>query len=541
MQHQLSAEEARLTYLLFPHLGSLKLDQVEDRGDLVRLVARTRTSPVTCPECGEPAPRVHDRYWRRLQDLSCGGRPVQVVLQVRRFICDNPACVVATFAEQVDGLTAKHQRRTIGLRSLLERVALALAGRAGSRLARVLGAIVSRCTLIRLIRALPDPEIGTVAVLGVDDWAKRRGQSYASVLLDMDTHRIIDILPDREAGTFAQWLRAHPGVRLICRDRGGGFALGGRDGAPDAQQVADRWHLWDDLGDYVKKTAAAHHGCIKDHYAVLKQTAAEQAPDPQQAAGQATAEHAGNRARVVRTRQRYDQVQKLKAEGMRIAAIQRELRLAPGTARRYFHATSVDELVAGTLAGWPSMLDDYKPYLHQRWNEGCTNIQQLHQEVKALGFRGSYGTVYAYLRPFKGKTAPPAVPAPPKVRHITSWIRRRPDNLDDGEQLKLKEIRAACPHLDALRGHVEEFAKMITGLHGDRLDAWIAAVRADDLPHLHTFANGLERDHAAVLAGLTLPYSSGAVEGKICKIKFLKRLMFGRASYDLLRKMALLN
>ena len=357
----------------------------------------------------------------------------------------------------------------------------------------------------------------------------------------MDTHRIIDILPGREAGTFAQWLRAHPGVRLICRDRAGGFALGGREGAPDARQVADRWHMWDDLGDYVKKTVAAHHGCIKDHYAVLEQTAAEQAPDPQRTAGQATAEHAGNRARVIRTRQRYEQVQKLKAEGMRIAAIQRELRLAPGTARRYFHATSVDELVAGTLAGWPSMLDDYKPYLHQRWNEGCTNIQQLHNEVKALGFRGSYGTVYAYLRPFKGKPAPPAVPAPPKVRHITSWIRRRPDNLDAGEQLKLNEIRAACPHLDALRGHVEEFAKMITGLRGDRLDAWIAAVRTDDLPHLHAFANGLERDHAAVLSGLTLPYSSGAVEGKVGKIKFWKRLMFGRANLDLLRKMALWN
>jgi transposase len=118
-------------------------------------------------------------------------------------------------------------------------------------------------------------------------------------------------------------------------------------------------------------------------------------------------------------------------------------------------------------------------------------------------------------------------------------MRRRPDNLDADEQLKLKQTRAACPHLDALRGHVEEFAKMITGLHGDRLDARIAAVRTDDLPYLHTFANGLERDHVAVLAGLTLPYSSGAVEGRVCKIKFLKRLMSGRASYDLLRKMAL--
>ena len=463
------------------------------------------------------------------------------MLQVRRFICDNPACVVATFAEQVDGLTARHQRRTIGLRSLLERIALALAGRAGSGLARVLGAIVSRCTLIRLIRALPDPEIGKVAVLGVDDWAKRRGQSYASVLLDMDTHRIIDILPDREAGTFAGWLRAHPGVQLVCKDRAGSYALGAREGAPGAQQVADRWHMWDDLGDYVKKTVTAHHGCINEHYAALQQAAADQAPGPQQAAGQVTAAHAENRARVVRARQRYEQVQKLKAEGKRIAAITRELGLAPGTARRYYHAQSAGELVAASLAGWPSMLDDYKPHLHQRWNEGCTNIQQLHREVKALGFRGSYATVYAYLAPFKGTAAPPAVPGPPKVRHITSWIRRRPDNLDADEQLKLKQVQAACPHLDALRGHVEEFAKMLTGRHGQRLDAWIAAVRADDLRHLHAFANGLERDHAAVLAGLTLPYSSGAVEGKVCKIKFLKRLMFGRASYDLLRKMALLN
>ena len=102
-------------------------------------------------------------------------------------------------------------------------------------------------------------------------------------------------------------------------------------------------------------------------------------------------------------------------------------------------------------------------------------------------------------------------------------------------------MRAACPHLDALRTHVEAFAKIMTGRHGERLDAWITAARADDLPHLHTFTNGLERDHAAVQAGLTLPYSSGAVEGKVCKIKFLKRLMFGRANYDLLRKMALLN
>ena len=183
MLHELTDREAGLLYLLFPHLSGLDLDRVEDLGGSLKIVARTVSGPVACRDCGTLLARVHDRYRRCLQDLACGGRPVQVELEVRRLICDNPACPVATFAEQVDGLTARHQRRTAGLRSLLERVALALAGRAGSRLARVLGAVVSRFTLIRLVRALPDPEIGQVTVLGVDDWAKRRGQSYASVLV----------------------------------------------------------------------------------------------------------------------------------------------------------------------------------------------------------------------------------------------------------------------------------------------------------------------------------------------------------------------
>ena len=127
-----------------------------------------------------------------------------------------------------------------------------------------------------------------------------------------------------------------------------------------------------------------------------------------------------NRARVVRARERFEQVQALKNAGKSHTAIGRRLRLAPMTVRKYSRATSVDELVAASPAGWPSTLDGYKPHLHRRWNESCTNILQLHREITELGFRASYGTVYAYLGPFKGKSAPPAVPAPPKVRHVTS-------------------------------------------------------------------------------------------------------------------------
>lgn len=522
-----------------PHLAGVVVEKALVGAGWLCIWARPFADQARCPVCGAVSGRVHSRYGRRLADAAIGGRRVMIRLTVRRFFCAGPGCARTTFAEQVDGLTSRYARRTGPLAAMLGAVALALAGRAGARLARVLGMAAGRSSLLRMLTALPGPQVGAVRVLGVDDFALRRGHVYGTLLINVETGKPVDLLPDREAGTLAAWLGAHPGAEVICRDRAGAYAEGARGGAPDALQVADRWHLWHNLAEHAEKTVARHRGCLT-----------EPGPDPagstnpppelQHSAAAAACWQAGS-VLARRTRQRYEQVQALRAQGKGIKPIMREPGLARKTVRRYYRAASAGELLAKTRGGRPSLLDDHKPYLHQRWNEGCINVQQLHAGIRDRGYRGCYDTVRNYLQPFRDLgTAPPAAPTAPTVRDVAGWLLRHPGSLSADEKIKLKQVRARCPHLDALAGHVTEFAEILTGRHGDRLDAWIAAVDAGDQPDLHSFATGLKRDYDAVRNGLTLPWSSGAVEGNVNRIKMLKRQMYGRARFALLRKRVLL-
>jgi transposase len=525
--------------VLLPHLAGVVVEEIEVAGAFLCVRARGRAEGAACPGCGACSRRVHSRYERRLADAAIGGRRVVIRLQVRRLFCDDPGCGKTTFTEQVPGLTARYARKTALLAEALGAIAVALAGRAGCRLAGALQMPASRPALLRLVMAIPDPAAPAPRVLGVDDFAIRRGQNYGTVLIDCETGAPLDLLEGRDAQPLADWLTAHPGVEVICRDRSGAYAEGARTGAPEAIQVADRFHLWQNLAKAVERCAAAHRPCLAepDPGPVTGPDAGPSA-EPKQAP-QPEPEPAGKFAG--RARRHHAMVHQMLADGHGIRTIARHLGWGRHTVQRYARAATWQELVDGRWqAPRPSKLDPFKPHLRQRAGEGCANAAQLFREIKTLGYAGSYSTVRDYLDQHRPGAAPLTPPAP-TVRQVTGWLTRHPDSLTEDDRPQLSALLERCPELQAASGHVRAFAIMLTQLTGQDLPQWISGVKAAGLPGLSSFASGLEQDLDAVTQGLTSRWNSGPVEGRVNHIKMIKRQMFGRAGLPLLRKRVLLT
>jgi len=312
---------------------------------------------------------------------------------------------------------------------------------------------------------------------------------------------------------------------------------GARTGAPDAVQVADRFHLWQNLAKAVERCVAAHRACLTEPDAV---PAAGQEPAPAAApAPAARPEPSGKYAD--RARRHHAIVHGLLAEGRGVREIARHLGWGLHTVQRYARAATWQELADGRWQGpRPSKLDAFKPYLDQHAGHGHGDCARLFREIRQLGYTGSYCVVRSYLNEHRpaGKPLPQV---PPTVRDVTGWITRHPDSLTGDDRPRLNAVLDRCPELNAASGQVRAFAVMMAQLTGQDLPQWITDVKAAGLPGLSSFAKGLEQDLDAVTAGLTSRWNSGPVEGRVNHIKMIKRQMFGRAGLPLLRKRVLLT
>ncbi|WP_307822113.1 ISL3 family transposase [Streptomyces coffeae] len=519
------------------------ITSAETDAEAIRVEARCTASNARCPACGDWSAQIHGSYLRFPADLACAGRPCVLVLRVRRFVCATPECPRRTFVEQVPGLTRRHGRTTERLRSTMSKLGLALAGRAGARLAAHLGIMTSRNTLLRRVMDLPDPEATQPRAVGVDDFALRRGHVYGTVVIDAETHQVLDLLPERDAATLAPWLAAHPGIEVICRDRAGAYAEAADTATPQALQVADRFHLWQNLASAVEKTVSAHRSCLRD----VPLPSPEPEPDWETptgtAPGQGDETDAPTGKFAERARVHHALVHELLAQGVSLRGIAHHLGWGRHTVQRYARAARWQDMVKGRKRQLPSKLDPFKSYLAERWAEADRKVTalDLYREIAARGFRGHYSIVCDWIRrdlPRRQGFTP--APPPLSVRQVTGWLTRHPATLTEEEKLHRKAVLDRCPELASAAEMTSSFAEMLTTLDGLCLPAWITEAVTSGLPGISTFAAGLEGDFDAVTAGLTTDWNSGPVEGAVNRIKMLKRQMFGRAGFPLLRKRVLL-
>jgi transposase len=469
---------------------------------------------------------------RTLADLPSHGRTIVLRVRARRLRCATPGCTRRIFTERLPGVVRPHGRRTERLGDLQRHLGHVLGGQAGARLAERLGLPVSADTLLRLVRTAA----GSVGkrgprVLGVDDWAWRRGQRYGTILCDLEKGRVVDLLPDRDTQTLAAWLRDHPGIDIVARDRAGAYADAVGQGAPGAVQVADRWHLLRNGSEALQHALDCHRGAFG--------RAAKAVTDPDEAAAPpqvrpATKAAVRQQVRHTDREARFNTVAELARAGLGVRAIMRRTTLSRNTVRRWMRSDTAPTWRKGARS---RITDPFRPYLQQRLSEGMANATQLWREIKERGYRGQVVAVRAAVAKLRGEAARP-------MRSLAQSGWRRPTArqtaralLSDAPATGLDErfhdvLLGAVP---ALRRAVEEARAFVTLVRERRaaaLDPWLKAAQGGPLAG---FADGLRRDHAAVAAALVHPWSTGPVEGQITRLKLIKRQGYGRAGFDLLR------
>ena len=539
---------------MLPDATTLRLEACAVDATTAQITLRVQSTQTRapCPLCATPARRIHSTYGRTLADLPWAQYRVCLQLRVRKWFCGNRRCRRRIFTERLPTVAAPWARRTLRLAQRLVALGMALGGKAGVPLGHAWAVVVSRNTLLRVLRQQPTPSFLTPTVLGVDDFALRKRQTYGTVLIDLERRHPVALLPDRTAETVAQWLRAHPGVQVIARDRSTAYADGARQGAPAATQVADRFHLLQNLREALDQVFSTYNHVLDAvnetmwRLPVPLPNGALAVPVPPHAIPLPAQQRAAERQ--ARRQALHTQVWALHRQGWTAPVIAQHVGMGLRTVQR--------DLQSATFAGrkrrsdhGESELNPYKAYLLERWNAGCSNAMRLCCDLRQRGYGGGYGVVAAYARrlrqaqglPLGHRRARRPLPAvaepacqPLTPRRATWLVLRRATTRTAGEAQQLAQLREQQAEVMEAIDLAQAFTQLVRQRQPESLDPWLQRASTSAVEALRRFAAGLYEDYAAVKAGVTLPWSTGPVEGHINRLKMLKRQMFGRAHLDLL-------
>jgi transposase len=509
---------------------------------------------VPCPLCHVLTPRVHSRYSRSLADLPWGAYAVRVQLRVRKFFCDNPTCPRQIFTERLPTVAAPWARRTLRLAQHLCALGIALGGQAGARLAARFQWWTSPDTLLRLVRAAPAPTAPAPQVIGVDEWAWRRGQRYGTILVNLEDHRVLDLLPERSAESVAVWLAQHPTITVVCRDRSALYAEGIRQGAPQAVQVVDRFHLVKNLREAIEAFLHDQRAALQAAAALTVQAltaVAGPVSTPRMYRGRHQGSQAWQQRQEAAQQQRhaawvttYEAIHTLHAQGTPVTTIAQQLGLSRPTVYAYLRRTRPPSPRSPQRSG--QVLRPYMAYVIQRWREGCTDSMQLWRELRALGYSHSARTVSRFITRLRRaseagwapetQTSPYTRPQGPSARAVSfTWVCPEAKRSQDA-QLYVDQLRQVDQAIGQAYTLSQAFLALVRERRGGALEAWMTEAAASGIEALARFAQSLQEDLAAVKAGLTLPWSNGPVEGHVNRLKLLKRQGYGRADVGLLRQ-----
>jgi transposase len=518
------------------HLDSI---EVQDQTIIVHLYATSPTA--ACPQCGTAGSRVHSRYQRTIADVAFGGRKLVLKLLVRKCICPEASCSRHIFAERFPQLVQRYARMTDRLIKALQSAGVITNGADAAQIASSFGVPTTAKTIIRRVLQLPLPSEGSVRKVGIDEWAWKKGQRYGTILVDLEKRRIVQLLAERSVETSKVWLRQHPEIDLVSRDRSKLFREAATLGAPQAKQVIDRFHLQKNFAEALEKFFRQQERLLKKatRGSTGKARPAERPAVPEKVAQERRARH---RQRV----RLHKRIWKLYREGYHKEQIAQMVGISSRSVYRALEQQASPPPRRRSRSS--SIIDPYLSYLASRWNQGCHNMARLYEEIVAQGYTGSRRTLEMRLRPFRPEATRPVskqtviLDKPPSPRGVALMMVRPQQNRTADQMAYLDQLVQSNETIAAVFKLAQDFGRLLRKREGQvRLEQWKAAVQASGIAELIAFVDGLAEDAQAVSNGCSLTWSNGMVEGFINKVKWIKRSSYGQAGFPLLQRRVLLH